>query len=45
MLKTPINCRFTVASKQYSSPVTKTISNDFKMIYTTVESFHNKSRF
>ena len=46
MHKTPIGCRFIIASKQCSTkPLTKVISIVFKMIFNTVESFHNKSRF
>ena len=46
MHKKPVGCRFIVASKDCSTkPLTKVISNVFKMIFDTVESFHNKSLF
>ena len=46
MHKTPKSCHFTVALKQCNTKtLTKTISNIFKMIYSHVESFHNKSCF
>ena len=40
-------CHFiVVAPKQYSTkPLTKTISNIFKMIHSHVESFHKQSQF
>lgn len=45
LYKTPIVCSFTVASKQNNTkPLTKTISNIFKMIYFHVENFHNNSQ-
>ena len=46
MHKKPVGCRFIIASKDCSTkPLTKAISNVFKMIFDTVESFHNKSLF
>ena len=46
MHKKSVGCRFIVASKDCSTkPLTKVISNVFKMIFDTVESFHNKSLF
>ena len=46
LYKTPIVCSFTVASKQNNTkPLTKTISNIFKMIYFHVENFHNSQRY
>ena len=46
MHKTPVGFDFIVASKQFrTKPLTKTVSNIFKMIYSHVESFNNQSRF
>ena len=46
MHKTPIGARYIVASKECSTkPLTKVISNVFKMIYSHVENFHKKSFF
>ena len=46
MHKKPVGCRFIIASKDCSiKPLTKVIPNVFKMIFDTVESFHNKSLF
>ena len=44
--KTPIGARFIVASKTCATkPITEVISRIFKMIFTHIESFHNKSLF
>ena len=46
MHKTLIGVRFIVASKNYSAkPLSDTISKIFKLIFNTLESFHNKSFF
>ena len=46
MHKDPIGCRFIIASKDCSTkPLTQAVSKVFKMIFNTVESFHNKSLF
>ena len=46
MYKTPIGYCFMEASKQLSiKPLTKTISNIFKLICSDMESFHNKIQF
>ena len=46
MHKTPIGARFIVASNNCSAkPPSDTISKIFKMIFNTVESFHNKCFF
>ena len=44
--KSPIGCRFIVASKKCSTkPLTKTVSHIFKMIFAHVENFNIKSSF
>ena len=46
MHKTLIGVRFIVASKNYSAkPLSDTISKIFKLIFNTLENFHNKSFF
>ena len=46
MHKAPIVCHFMVASKRCSTkPLTKTISNISKMIYSHMECFPNKRQF
>lgn len=44
--KTPSGKRFIIASKQCSTkPISKAVSNAFKLIYTQVENFHKKAKF
>ena len=44
--KTPVGARFTVASYNCSTnPLSDTISENYKIIFNTVESFHKKSFF
>ena len=46
MHKTPIGHRFIIASKKCSiKPLSKNISNIFKIFYKLVESYHHKSKF
>ena len=46
MHKNPIGARFIIASTNSSNkPLSKMISNVFKMIFKQIENFHNKSRF
>ena len=46
MHKSPVGARYIVASKTCSTkPITNVVSRVFKMIFTHVQSFHNKSKF
>ena len=46
MHKTPIGTRFIIASKNCSTkPLSGIISNAFKLIFDSVNSFHNKNRY
>ena len=46
MHKNPIGARFIIASTNSSNkPLSKMISNVFKMIFKQIENFHDKSRF
>ena len=44
--KTPVGKRFIIASKNCSTkPLSKAVSNVFKLIYNQIENFHKKSKF
>ena len=44
--KNPVGSRFIIASKNCSTkPLSKAVSNVFKLIYSHIENFHRKSKF
>ena len=44
--KNPVGSRFIIASKNCSTkPLSKVVSNVFKLIYSQIENFHCKSKF
>ena len=44
--KNPVGSRFIIASKNCSTkPLSKAVSNTFKLIYSQIENFHHKSKF